>query len=91
MINLTKRWAFFDKSYKIPMMRKDIKNEKFLEWSLGFDKNNHSKQVKENMRPFEILFFEVGAEILKNVDGYMLILMTLVQKMRKVYRRQYKL
>ena len=76
LINLTKRWAFFDKSYKIPMMRKDIKNEKFLEWSLGFDKNNHSKQVKENMRPFEILFFEV-VEIFKNVDGYMqLILMT---------------
>ncbi len=84
LINLTKRWAFFDKSYKIPMMRKDIKNEKFLEWSLGFDKNNHSKQVKENMRPFEILFFEVGAEILKNVDGYMAANPNdSVQKMRK--------
>ena len=27
--------------------------------------------VKENMKPFETLFFEVGAEILKNVQGFM--------------------
>jgi hypothetical protein len=26
--------------------------------------------VKENMKPFEVLFFEVGAEILKNVKGF---------------------
>ena len=52
------------------MMKKDIKDEKFLEWGLSYDKNNHAKQVKENMRPFEILFFEVGAEILKNVKGF---------------------
>ena len=26
--------------------------------------------VKENMKPFETLFFEVGAEILKNVQGF---------------------
>ena len=35
------------------------------------DKKNHSKQVKENMKAFETLFFEVGAEILKNVKGFM--------------------
>ena len=27
--------------------------------------------VKENMKPFETLFFEVGAEVLKNVKGFM--------------------
>ena len=27
--------------------------------------------VKENMKPFETLFFGVGAEILKNVKGFM--------------------
>ena len=37
---------YFDKSYKIPMMRKDIKNEKFLEWSLGFDKKQSFKTSK---------------------------------------------
>ena len=69
--NLTKRWAFFDKSYKIPTIRKDIKDEKFLEWVLNTDKQDHTKMVKENMKPFEELFFGVGAEILKNVKGFM--------------------
>ena len=68
---LTKRWAFFDKSYKIPTIKQDLKDEKKLEWVLKFDKEDHSKQVKENMKPFETLFFEVGVEILKNVQGFM--------------------
>ena len=67
----TKRWAFFDKKYSIPMMRKDIKDESTLEWVLKFDKKDHASQVKNNMRPFEVLFFEVGAQILKNVKGFM--------------------
>ena len=71
LINLTKRWAFLDKSYKVPMMRKDIKNKKFLNWALSFDKNDHSKWIKQNMKPFEVLFFQVGAEILKNISGYL--------------------
>ena len=55
---LVKRWAFFDKSYAVKNMKKDIKDEKFLDWTLKFDKENHQKQVKENMRPFEVLFFQ---------------------------------
>ena len=70
--DLTKRWAFFDKSYKIPTIRKDLKEQpEFLKWVLKTDKDNHKKMVKENMKPFETLFFEVGAEILKNVEGFM--------------------
>jgi predicted kinase len=71
LVNLTKRWAFSDKSYKIPMIKKDIKDKKFLDWVLSFDKNDHTKRVKDNMKPFEILFFDVGAEILKNISGYL--------------------
>jgi hypothetical protein len=72
---LTKRWAFFDKSYSVKDIKNDMKmtdffDEKVLESILEFDKKDHAKQVKENMRPFEILFFEVGAEILKNVKGF---------------------
>ena len=67
---LVRRWAFFEKKYSVTMMKKDIEDEKFLEWVLKFDKQNHAKQVKENMKPFEVLFFEVGAEILKNVQGF---------------------
>jgi len=69
---LVKRWAFFDKSYKIPQIKQDLKDEPiFLEWVLKTDKENHVKIVKENMKPFEELFFGVGAEILKNVKGFM--------------------
>ena len=50
----------------------DLKNHpEFLEWVLNTDKNDHSEMVKENMKPFEILFFDVGAEILKNIGGYL--------------------
>jgi len=84
LVNLTKRWAFFDKSYKIPMIKKDIKDEKFLDWVLSFDKNDHQKWVKQNMKPFEVLFFDVGAEILKNIGGYLAASPeTAVQKIRK--------
>ncbi len=73
---LVKRWAFFDKSYSIPMIKADMQktdffDEKALQEILDFDKKNHAAQVKENMKPFETLFFEVGAEILKNVQGFM--------------------
>jgi hypothetical protein len=72
---LVKRWAFFDKSYSIPMIKADMKktsffDEKALESILDFDKKNHAAQVKKNMKPFEELFFEVGAEVLKNVKGF---------------------
>jgi len=67
---LTKRWAFFDKSYSVKDIRNDIKEEHIRDWVLDFDKKNHAKWVKDNMKPFEILFFEVGAEILKNVKGF---------------------
>ena len=29
------------------------KNDKFLDWVISFDKNDHSKWVKDNMIPFE--------------------------------------
>ena len=70
LLGLTKRWAFFDKSYSVRDMKRDIDNEVFLDWVLSTDKNDHTKIVKSNMRPFEVLFFEVGVEILKGVSGF---------------------
>ena len=68
---LVSRWAFFDKSYSVANMKKDITDDKFLDWVLKFDKNDHQKQVKENMFPFETLFFELGAVVLKNISGFL--------------------
>ena len=43
-----------------------------------------SKQVKENMKPFEILFFQVGAEIMKNISDWMAVNPnSTVQRMKK--------
>ena len=55
--------AFLSAKYSIPMMKKDIKDESTLKWVLDFDKKDHASQVKNNMRPFEVLFFEVGSQI----------------------------
>ena len=71
---LVNRWAFFDKSYKIPQIRKDFKgNPEFNRWVLDTDKMNHTKIFKQNIKPFEILFFQVGAEILKNIQGFLAV------------------
>ena len=40
--------------------------------------------VKNNMKPFEELFFEVGVEIMKNIDGWLAVNPAQsVQKIRK--------
>ena len=81
---LTMRWAFFDKSFSIRDMKATIKNDKFLDWALTTDKLDQAKMVKENMKPFETLFFEVGAEIMKNMDGWLAVNPAKsVQNMRK--------
>ena len=84
LMGLVKRWAFFDKSYKINDIKKDIDNEKFLNWVLSFDKNDHAKYVKSNMLPFEKLFFELGSVILKNAEGFLAVSpKSTVQKIKK--------
>ena len=81
---LTMRWAFFDKSFSVRDMKATIKNDKFLDWALTTDKLDHARMVKDNMKPFETLFFEVGAEIMKNMDGWLAVNPAKsVQNMRK--------
>ena len=82
---LTKRWAFFDKAYKIPQMKKDLKKQpKFLEWVLNTDKQDHKNMVKKNMLPFEKIFFAVGADILENLSNFIAANPTkAVEKIRK--------
>ena len=59
-------------------------NPEILDWVLTTDKVDKNRMVKNNMKPFEILFFEVGAEILKNMDGWMAVNPAKsVQNMRK--------
>ena len=85
LVNLTNRWAFFDKSYKIGDIKKDFKDSpKFIDWVLKTDKLDHNKMFKDNIKPFEILFFQVGAEILKNMSGFLAVSPdAAVQKIKK--------
>lgn len=68
-MGLVKRWAFGDKSFRLN--RKNIDDEKVLAKSIDVDKQKHQTQVKKNMLPFENLFFELGAEVLKNAEGFL--------------------
>ena len=71
LMKLTKRWAFFDKSYKIPQIKKDLKDyPKFLSWVLSTDKMDHARLQKQHIRDWEVLFFELGAEILSNLSDF---------------------
>ena len=68
-VGLVKRWAFFDKSFRLD--KKTLPDPSTLDQAKKFDKMNHADQVKKNMFPFETLFFELGAEVLKNVEGFL--------------------
>ncbi len=67
--SLTRRWAFGDKSFRLN--NKVIKHDKFLDWAKSTDKKDMKRLQKDNIKPFETLFFELGAEILKNVSGFL--------------------
>jgi len=68
-MGLVKRWAFSDKSFRLN--KKTIEDEKVLAKAIDYDKTKLADQIKKNMLPFEKLFFELGVEVLKNVDGYL--------------------
>ena len=68
-MGLVKRWAFFDKAFRLN--KKTIEDEKILAKVIDIDKQKHDAQVKKNMLPFEKLFFELGAEVLKNAEGFL--------------------
>jgi hypothetical protein len=89
---LVRRWAYFDKSYKIQDIRNDYKdNPKFVDWIVNTDKFDHTKIFKDNIKPFEVLFFDVGAQILKNISGYMAVNPDKsVQKVRDEMEKAYR-
>ena len=62
LMGLVQRWAFYDKSFRLD--KKNISDEKVLDWAQGIDKNDHAKIAKDNIRPFEDIFLGVGAEVL---------------------------
>jgi hypothetical protein len=70
---LIRRWAFSDKSYKVADMKKTIKDEEFLAFAIAFDKKggDHYKTAKENIKPIEQLFLQLGVEVMSNMESFM--------------------
>ena len=64
-MNLTKRWAFFDKSYKVPQIRKDLEGHpEFLDFRILT--SDWLEKINELSRFME----DLGMHKYGNVDGY---------------------
>jgi len=65
---LIKRWTYGDKKTNIKSIVSMLR-DKEKEWIYDIDKNNYESIFKNNIRPFEILFGQLGVAILKNIDS----------------------
>jgi hypothetical protein len=64
------RWAYDDKkSLNLRSLDKDLGKEQ-ADLIKKFDKEDVKKKYKENIRPFEDLFLELGSIILKNASNF---------------------
>jgi len=62
-LGLVKRWAFKDKGFRLD--KKNITDEKTLEWAKKTDKDDQKKIGKKNLMKFEQIFLGLGAEVLE--------------------------
>jgi hypothetical protein len=68
---LLRRWAYDDKkSLDMRSLEKRIGSSESSAIK-KFDKEDLKKRFKENIRPFEDLFLELGSEILKNASNFL--------------------
>lgn len=68
---LVLRWAYDDKkSLDIRALAKLV-TPKEIEAIKDFEKNDLKKKYKENIRPFEDLFLELGSVVLKNASNFL--------------------
>ena len=67
---LLRRWAYDDKkSLNMRSLAKQIGKEE-AELVKKYDKEDVKKKYKENIRPFEDLFLELGSTIIKNASNF---------------------
>jgi hypothetical protein len=68
---LLKRWAYDDKkTLNMRSLDKELSPQE-AEKVKKFDKEDVKKKYKENIRPFEDLFLELGSTILKNASNFL--------------------
>ena len=66
---LVLRWAYDDKSFRLD--KNTLPDVKTLEWAKGIDKGDLVKLRGENMNRFDVIFLQLGAEVLKNMSGFL--------------------
>ena len=57
-MGLVRRWKFYDKSFRLD--KKNITDDKTLDWAKKTDKIDQAKISKQNLRKFEDIFLGVG-------------------------------
>jgi len=69
---LINRFAFQDKSFRIPDIKKAITNKDFLKWTLDFAKEkNVANYYKQIISPFENLFLRLGVRVIQLATGFL--------------------
>jgi len=70
-MGLVSRWAFGNKSFRLN--KSFISDEGAIGWAVKFDKNNQDEVQRANILPFELLFLELGAEVMSNYHSPLII------------------
>jgi hypothetical protein len=69
---LSSRWGLLEKATNtIPKITSQINHDQFKSWVVDYDRNNHEKQYRENILPYELFFLRLGAEVLINASGFL--------------------
>ena len=69
---LVNRFAFQDKSFRIPDIKREITNKDFLKWALDFSKEkNVANYYKQIISPFENLFLRLGVRVIQLATGFL--------------------
>ena len=69
---LINRFAFEDKTFTIPQIKKQITNKKFLQWVLQFNKKS-ADYYKQVISPFELLFLRLGVKVIQLATGFLAV------------------
>ncbi len=65
------RWAQNDSSYSLLQFKKDCNNPQFLRVAIDIDKNSKQSITKDILYPWQIIFLELGVQVMKNLNQYM--------------------
>ena len=69
---LVDRWAEGSTVPNLLAIKKMIKNEEFKAWVDQTDKKDFKKIYKDNVKPFEQLFLQLGTDVLNNASGFLI-------------------